>query len=173
MSYNSEFVDRLSARLSNNGFSIQTAIKLATYNLDLIATKVELSALKGNRVHVIVAAAMETPTTDEITSFSESAYQYVKANISSLVQPAVQGPIRVNPYSLYVVPVTVSNDFSEDIRQWISKKIPAKHLVPFNYPILMSSSNGQIFMCEKTPIFGANPWIGLIRFVGQQLSPQR
>lgn len=172
MSYNSEFVDRLSARLSNDGFSIQTAIKSATYNLDLIATKVELSALKGNRVHVVVATAMEHPTTDGITSFSESAYQYVKGNVSSLVQPAAQGSVRVNPYSLYVVPVTVSSDFSEDIRHWISKNIPAKHLVPFNYPILMSSSNGQIFMCVKTPIFGANPWIGLMRFVDQQLSPQ-
>jgi hypothetical protein len=172
VSYNNEFVNRLSARLSNDGFSIQRAIQFATYNLDLIATKVELSALKGNRVHVIVATAMEHPTTDEITSFSESAYQYVKGNVSSLIQPAAQGPVRVNPYSLYIVPVTVSNDFSEDIRQWISRNIPAKHLVPFNYPILMSSSDGQIFMREKTPIFGANPWIGLMRFVGQQLSPR-
>jgi hypothetical protein len=157
--------------LSNDGFSLQTAIKFATYNLDLIATKVELSALKGNRVHVIVATAMEHPTTDEITSFSESAYQYVKGNLPGLVQPAVQGPVR-GKLNQYVVPVTVSNDFSDDIRQWISKNIPAKHIVPFNYPILMSSSNGQIFRCKKTPFLGALPWKGLMKFVEQQLSPQ-
>lgn len=170
VSYNDEFVNRLSTRLSNDGFSIQRAIKFATYNLDLIATKVELSALKGNRVHVIVVTAMEHPTTDEITSFSESAYQYVTGNLPSLVQPAAERPVR-GKLNLYVVPVTVSNDFSEDIRLWISKNIPAKHFVPFNYPILMSSSNGQILMCKKTPILGALPWKGLMKFVEQQLSP--
>lgn len=171
MSYNDEFVNRLSTRLANDGFLIQRAIEYAMYKLDLIATKVELSALKGNRVHVIVATATEAPTPDAIESFSESAYQYVRGNLSRLIQPAVQGPVK-GRINLYVVPVTVSNDFSEDIRQWIDKSIPAKHTMPFNYPILMSSSNGQIFRCKKTPFLGAFPWKGLMKFVEQQLSPQ-
>jgi hypothetical protein len=170
VSYNDEFVNRLSTRLANDGFLIQRAIEYATYKLDLIATKVELSALKGNRVHVIVATATEVPTADGIESFSESAYQYVRGNLSGLIQPALQGPVR-GQLNLYVVPVTVSNAFSEEIKQWIGKSIPAKHFMPFNYPILMSSSNGQIFMCRKTPFLGALPWKGLMKFVEQQLSP--
>ena len=171
VSYNDEFVNRLSTRLANEGFLIQRAIEYAMIKLDLIATKVELSALKGNRVHVIIATATEAPTTDGIESFSESAYQYVRGNLSSLIQPALQGPVR-GKLNLYVVPVTVSNDFSDELKQWISKSIPAKHFMPFNYPILMSSSNGQIFMCKKTPFLGALPWKGLMKFVEQQLSPQ-
>jgi hypothetical protein len=171
VSYNNEFVNRLSTRLANDGFLIQRAVEYATYKLDLIATKVELSALKGNRVHVIVATATDTPNADEITSFSESAYQFVRGNLPNLIQPALQGPVK-GKLMLYVVPVTVSNDFSEDIRNWISKSIPAKHFTPFNYPILISSSNGQIFRCKKTPFLGAFPWKGLMKFVEQQLSPQ-
>jgi hypothetical protein len=169
--YNNEFVNRLSTRLANDGFLIQRAIEYAMYKLDLVATKVELSALKGNRVHVIVATATEVPTTEGIESFSESAFQYVRGNLSNLIQPALQGPVK-GKLMLYVVPVTVSNDFSEDIRNWISKSIPAKHFTPFNYPILISSSNGQIFRCKKTPFLGAFPWKGLMKFVEQQLSSQ-
>jgi hypothetical protein len=157
--------------LSNDGYSIQRAIKFATYDLDLVATKVELSVLKGNRVHVIVATTVDLPNADEITSFSESAYQYVTANLSSLVHAPERKPVR-GKLNLYVIPVTVSNDFSEDIKQWISNNIPAKHFVPFNYPILMSSNNGQVFMCKKTPVLGALPWKGLMKFVEKQLSPQ-
>ncbi|HEV2120906.1 MAG TPA: hypothetical protein VGS11_12490 [Candidatus Bathyarchaeia archaeon] len=171
MSYNNVFVDRLSARLSNDGYSIQRAIKFATYDLDLLATKVELSVLKGNRIHVIVATTMEVPNSDEISSFSESAYQYVTGNLSGLVQAAVQKPVK-GKLNLYVIPVTVSNDFSEDIKKWISSNIPAKHFVPFNYPILISSNNGQVFMCKKTPVLGALAWKGLMKFVEKQLSPQ-
>src|SRR5690348_3284414 len=104
MSYNNEFVNRLSTRLANDGFLIQRAIEYAMYKLDLVATKVELSALKGNRVHVIVATATEVPTIDGIESFSESAFQYVRGNLSILIQPALQGPVK-GKLMLYVVPV--------------------------------------------------------------------
>lgn len=171
MSNNNASLDRLSARLSNDGFSVQRAVKYATYNLDLVATKVELSVLRGNRVHVIVGTAMEHPTTDEITSYSESAYQYVTGSLSNLVHAAVQTPVK-GKLNLYVIPVTISNNFSEEIKQWISKNIPAKHFVPFNYPILMDGTTGQILMCKKTPVLGALPWKGLMKFVEQQLSPQ-
>lgn len=170
MSYNNVFVDRLSARLSNDGYSIQRAIKFATYDLNLVATKVELSVLKGNRVHVIVATTTDLPNPDEITSFSESAYQYVTGNLSGLVQAAVQKSVK-GRLNLYVIPVTVSSDFSEDIKRWISENIPAKHFVPFNYPILISSNNGQVFMCKKTPVLGALPWKGLMKFVEKQFGP--
>lgn len=171
VSNSNESLNRLSTRLASDGFLIQRSVEYATYNLGLIATKVELSALKGNRVHVIVATAMEVPTPDGIESFSESAYQYVMGNLRSLMQPALQGPLK-GTLNIYVVPVTVSNDFSDEIKQWISKSIPAKHFAPFNYPILMSSSTGQIFMCKKTPFLGALPWKGLMKFVEQQLVHQ-
>jgi hypothetical protein len=92
VSYNDEFVNRLSTRLADDGFLIQRTIEYTTYKLDLIATKVELSTLKGNRVHVIVATATEAPTPDGIESFSESAYQYVTGNLSNLIQQASRDP---------------------------------------------------------------------------------
>jgi len=73
--------------------------------------------------------------------------------------------------SLYVVPVTVSNNLSDDLKNWINNSIPAKHTMPFNYPILMSSSTDQFFACKKTPFVGAMGWRGLIKFVEKTFGP--
>jgi len=68
-----DVLGRLSLRLSTNGFTLQRGTKAAMYTYELVATKVEFSALKGNHVHVIIVTTMDKPTTEEIESFSETA----------------------------------------------------------------------------------------------------
>ena len=166
------FLDGLAGRLSNDGFSIQRGLRIDQYALELVATRVELSIMKGCNVHIIVATTMDMPTTEAILAFSEFAYQYCTRNLSTIVSTAIQKPVK-GPLNTYVIPVTISNSFAEDIRDWISKKIPAKHFVPFNYPVLLAGSTGELYLCKKTPLLGALPWKMLRRFVEHQLRSPR
>ena len=161
-----DFLNHLDARLSTNGLSVQRAINFDGYLAELVATEVRLSRLRGNRVRVIIATTMDAPTTDAIMLFSESAYKYCLANSLSLMQ--LQKPPKGMIY-LYVIPITISQDFQEDVKEWMSTRAPPKHDSGLNYPILMASSNGLVYRCKKLPFIGGPPWKRTMNFVQQHL----
>src|SRR3989442_14556558 len=166
-----QFLDDLAGTLSRDGFSITRNIGPGKYIIEIMAAKGEMSALKGNRAHYIVVTTMDLPSPESVTEFSQAAWAYSLANsrvyLSSFPAGVGRGVYKV------IVPVVVSQTFTDDMKDWISKKNPAKHTAPFNLPVLMSSSNREIYYCKKIPFLGAIPWRGVRKFVEETLSLSR
>jgi hypothetical protein len=163
----SEFLDLLAGRLSENGFSTWRNVKLEKYLLEIVASKVELSSSRGlaqSWAHFILATTMDQPQPESITDFAEYAFAYLLRNITRYMSGAGGGGA-----NKIIIPVIVSQDFNNEIRDWIGRKIPAKHTNPFNFPVLMASSTKKICYCSKTPFFAALQWAGIAEFVGEQL----
>ena len=164
-----EFLDGLAEALSKRGHSITRNIGPGRYVAEILAAKGELSASKGNFAHFIVVTTMDLPSPESVTEFSQAAWAFSLAN-SRKYLPDFPTKGRFN--NRVIVPVTVSQAFSDEMKSWISGKNPAKHSPPFaNLPVLISSSNGEAYYCRKIPFLGAVPWRGVRKFVEEVLAP--
>ena len=167
----SQFLDGLAGNLSRKGFSITRSALPGRYPVEIMAVKGELSALKGNRAHYIVVTIMDLPSAESVTEFSQAAWAYSLAN-SRVYLPDFPTALSRGVYKV-VVPVVVSQTFTDEMRDWISKKNPAKHTAPFNAPVLMSSSSREIYFCKKIPFISSLAWRGVRRFVEETLDLSR
>jgi hypothetical protein len=167
----SQFLDGLASNLSRKGFSITRGALPGRYPFEIMAAKGELSALKGNRAHYIVVTTMDLPSRESVTEFSEAAWAYSLAN-SRVYLPNFPAGIGRGVYKV-VVPVVVSQTFTEEMKDWIGKKNPAKHTAPFNAPALMSSSSREVHFCRKTPFISSLAWRGVRKFVEETLDLSR
>jgi hypothetical protein len=163
----SQFLDGLAGNLSRKGFSITRSVSPGRYPVEIMAAKGELSALKGNRAHYIVVTTMDLPSPESVTEFSQAAWAYSLAN-SRVYLPNFPAGIGRGVYKV-VVPVVVSQTFTDEMKDWISKKNPAKHTAPFNAPVLMSSSSREIYFCKKIPFVSSLAWRGVRKFVEETL----
>jgi hypothetical protein len=167
----SQFLDDLGKNLSSKGFSITRSVLTGRYPVEIMAAKGELSALKGNRAHYIVVTTMDLPSPETVTEFSQAAWAYSLAN-SRVYLPNFPAGIGRGVYKV-VVPVVVSQNFTDEMKDWISKKNPAKHTAPFNAPVLMSSSSREIYFCKKIPFISSLAWRGVRKFVEETLDLSR
>ncbi len=164
----SQFLDGFSNALSEKGFSITRSIGHGRYNIEIMAAKGELSSLNGNWAHFIVVTTMDLPAPESVTEFSNAACAYSLANWRIYLPDF---PTRGKFNNWDTVPVTVSQTFSDEMKEWISKKNPAKHITPFNLPVLMSSANREVYYCRKIPFLGAVGWRAVRKFVEETLGP--
>jgi hypothetical protein len=167
----SQFLDALAGNLSRKGFSITRSALPGRYPVEIMAAKGELSALKGNRAHYIVVTTMDLPSPESVTEFSQAAWAYSLAN-SRVYLPHFPVALTRGVYKV-VVPVVVSQTFTDEMKDWISQKNPAKHTAPFNAPVLMSSSSREIYFCKKIPFISSLAWRGVRKFVEETLDLSR
>jgi len=94
--------------------------------------------------------------------FSSRATQFSLENRESLLPRGFGG-------SLLSVPTIVSMSFSDDVKDWIGKNRPPKHFAAFEFPVLVSTADRQIYYYQKTPIWGAAYYKGFRKFVEEVL----
>jgi len=161
--YDSYF-DGLSRRLSADGFATRRAVGLDPYQLDIVAAKSAFEISKfGKMTRFILGASMEsTINASTIQDFSSRSTRYALDNRNSLLPRGFGG-------SMLSVPVIVSEDFSEDLKEWISHTLAEEHWAAFEFPVLVSINTHQIHYCKKTPIWGAAYYRGFKKFVEERL----
>ena len=165
-----QFLDDLAGTLSGRGFSITRNIGPGRYTVEILAAKGEPSTLKGNHAYFIVVTTMDLPSPESVTEFSQAAFGFSLANSRAYLPMFPRGVTGRGIFTI-VVPLVVSATFPDEMKDWISKEIRAKHNGPYNFPVLMASFSREIYYCKKTPFFMAFPWRSVRKFVEDTLNP--
>jgi hypothetical protein len=163
MSQYNEFFNQLAQRLGGDGFSITRNVTSNGYNMEVIAVKSAFELLKfGRMTRFIIAAAVNPVDAKTVQDYSSRSTKYALDNRDSLLPRGFGG-------SLLSVPVIVSNDFTDELKKWITETSAEKHWSAFEFPVLISTEAHQIFYCKRTPVWGAAYYKGFRKFVEQEL----
>ncbi len=127
-----------------------------------IASAYEVSKF-GKMTRVITVTSMENVTTsDLVTDFSSLATMFSFDIRGSLLPRGFGG-------GLLSIPTIVSDGFGEEIKKWIGRNRPPKHWAAFEFPVLVSTVDRQIYYYKKTPLWGAAYYRGFRKFVEEVL----
>lgn len=153
------FLDGFAARLSSRGFSVMRGIAWGSFRFDVAAeaSKFEVSKF-GKMTRYVIASAFGSADQKTVTDFSATATSFALENRASVLPRGFGG-------SLLSVPVVVSEDFPEELKQWVTENLAKKHFAAFEFPVLLSIKNREIHYCVKTPIWGAAYYRGFREFV--------
>ena len=158
------FLTRFEQQLTSKEYSLKRNISILPYQIDLIASKSSFEASKfGKMTRTISFTSMENVNTETIQEFSKYATKYALDNRDSLLPRGLGG-------SLLSIPVIISRDFDIELRQWMEKNLVKKHWAAFEFPVLISLKDQEIYYCKKTPIWGAAYYSGFRKFVETNLS---
>ncbi len=154
-----EFLNGLAERLAKNGFSASRDImsrpeyKAAPqYNLELVAARTQLSVLRNSWTHVILVTTSDSATQDIVGKFSNYGWIFSESNKARLVQAS---PNKIPRVRLIVIPVIVSEGFTDDVRDWIVNNSPTAHGGDqFEFPVLLATGQKNIYYSRKSSIWG-------------------
>jgi hypothetical protein len=167
MNQYAEFFDELAQRLGGEGFSVTRNVATSGYSLDVIAIRSAFELSKfGKMTRFIIAAAVNPVDAKTVQDYSSKSTKYALDNRDSLLPRGFGG-------SLLSVPVIVSDDFTDELKKWMTETLTEKHWAAFELPVLVSPKARQIFYCKKTPVWGAAYYKGFHKFVEQELGFQR
>jgi hypothetical protein len=157
------FLSGFAAGLAQRGFSVRRGIEWRSYKFDLVAaaSRYEISKF-GKMTRFIIASAMESTNPGIVKDFSAHATEFALKNRGSRLPRGLGG-------SLLSIPVVVSEDFSEELKGWITRSHADMHWAAFEFPVLLSTKNREIFYCKRTPMWGAAYYRGFRNFVEQQI----
>jgi len=159
------FLKKLEQRLSNNGFEIKRKISAPPYPLDFVAAKSSWEVSKfGKMTRFILAATMGSVDSKTVQDFSSRSTKYALDNRGSMLPRGMGG-------SLLSVPVVISEDFEQSLKKWMIETLAEKHWAAFEFPVLISLKDQQLYYCKKTPVWGAAYYKGFREFVEEYLSP--
>jgi hypothetical protein len=153
------FLDDLAGRLTSAGFSVRRDFDISPYRLDLFAgrSKFELSKF-GKLTRFVGVSRGNLVDIARVQDFSARVSKYALDNPGTVLPRGLGGAV-------FVIPVLVSEDFDETVKNWIAKTSPPKHWAAIEFPVLVSTGEGRIYYCGKTPIWGAAYYRGLRKFV--------
>jgi len=154
-----EFLRNLTERLSKDGFSVSRDIMSKPeykadpkYNLEFVATRTQLSVLRNSWTHVILATTSDIASQDTVREFSNYGWIFSLFNKTRLVQAS---PNQISRVRLAVVPVIVSESFTDDVRDWIVNNSPPSHGGDqFEFPVLLATGQKKIYYSQKSSIWG-------------------
>jgi hypothetical protein len=167
MSQYAEFFDDLAQRLGGNGFSVTRNVAPSDHRFDMIAVRSAFKLSKFGKMTTFILAAVVNPAdADAVQNYSSKSTKYALDNRDSLLPRGFGG-------SLLSVPVIVSDDFTDELIQWMTETLAEKHWSAFEFPVLISPKARRIFYCNKTPVWGAAYYGGFRKFVEQELGFDR
>src|SRR6267143_2580174 len=158
------FLNELSAGFSVLGFSVNRGVRLDPYLLEIVAVTSAYEASKfGKMTRIVPVTSIDNVTTpDLVKDFSSRAMKYCLDNRDSLLPRGFGG-------SLLSVPTIVSEGFPEEIKKWIGGNRSPRHWAAFEFPVLVSTVDRQIYYYKKTPLWGAAYYGGFRKFVEEVL----
>ena len=153
------FLDDLAKRLASAGFSVRRDFDIPQYRLDLLAgrTKIELGKF-GKLTRFVAVSRGNLVDIARVQDFSARVSKYAFDNPGTVFPRGFGGAV-------FVIPVLVSEDFDETVKNWIAKTSPPKHWAAIEFPVLVSTGQGRVYYCRKTPIWGAAYYRGFRNFV--------
>ena len=139
-------------------------MRLDPYLLDIVAIASAYEVSKfGKMSRFIIVSGMDNVTTsDLVRNFSYTATKFSLDNRDSLLPRGFGG-------SLLSIPTIVSESFSEEVKNWVGRNRPPRHWAAFEFPVLVSTLERQIYYYKKTPIWGAAYYGGFRKFVEEVL----
>ncbi len=160
-----EYFGALSKRLSSEGYYLAPATSIGKYRIDLLAAKSSLEATKlGEITRFIIGTAMDSVTPDLVGDFSSVATKYAFDNRDSYLPRGV--------FAMVVsFPLIVSDDFTDDLKKWMSDTVSPKHWSATESPVLVSLKGRELYFCRKTPMWGADYYRGFRKFAEKELVP--
>jgi hypothetical protein len=173
-----EFLNGLAERLAKDSFSVSRDImsrpeyKAAPqYNLEVVATRTQLSVLRNSWTHVILVTTSDSATQDIVGKFSNYGWIFSEFNKARLVQAS---PNQIPRVRLVVIPVIVSEGFTDDVRDWIVNNSPTAHGGDqFAFPVLLATGQKNIYYSHKSSIWGRAYIKGVRELVEKHLGFQQ
>lgn len=107
----------------------------------------------------VVASKVDSADIHLIQDFSSRVTKYALDNPGTVLPKGLGS-------SVLVVPVLVAEDFDEAVKKWAEETLAPKHWAAFEFPVLVSTRQRQVYYCRKTPAWGAAYYRGFRRFVG-------
>jgi len=158
------FLNELSEGFSRRGFSVKRGVRLDPYLLDIVAVASAYEVSKfGKMTRFITVSAMDNvDTSDLVKDFSSHATKFSLDNRDSLLPRGLGG-------SLISIPTIVSEGFSEEIKNWMGRNRAPRHWAAFEFPVLISTVDRQVYYYKKTPLWGAAYYGGFRKFVEEVL----
>jgi hypothetical protein len=157
----SSYLEGLAQKLSIYGFTVKRDVKVGPYHLDVVAAKSAWEITKfGQMTRFVLASALEAVDFGTVQDFSSRSTKFALDNRDSLLPRGLGG-------SLLAIPVIVSDDFNEGLKEWMGKTLAEKHWAAFEFPVLISLKDRQTYYCTKTPIWGRAYYRGFRKFVEQ------
>jgi hypothetical protein len=153
------FLDDLAGRLTSAGFSVRRDFDISPYRLDLLAgrSRFELSKF-GKLTRFVAVSRGNSVDIARVQDFSARVSKYALDNPGTVLPRGFGGAV-------FVIPILVSEDFDETVKKWIAKTSPPKHWAAIEFPVLVSTDQGRVYYCRKTPIWGAAYYRGFRKFV--------
>ncbi len=162
MSDRDGYLEQIARRFEREGFAVSRAVEFDGYQLDVLAVKTSFELFKfGNFASFVGGAWMEAADTKAIREFSSSFTQYALEK---------GPPFRGLGAGLVSFPVIVSQDFDDDVKEWVRSTPAPKHWGAGEFPVLVSLKERRIFVLEKSPLWGRVYWGGLRKFARKQLA---
>src|SRR3989442_9907297 len=155
----SEFLTGLAERLLKGGFSVSRDIMSKPeykadpqYNLEVLASHTQLSILRNSWTHVILVTTSDSASQEMVRGFSNYAWIFAQFNKPRLVQAS---PNQIPRVRLVVVPVIVSESFTDDVRDAVVNNSPPAHGGDqFEFPVLLATGQKKIYYSQQRSIWG-------------------
>jgi len=153
------FLDDLVKRLTVAGFSVRRDFDIPPYRLDLLAGRCRFELGKfGKLTRFVAVSRSNSVDIARVQDFSARVSKYALDNPGTVLPRGLGGAV-------FVIPILVSEDFDETVKNWIAKTSPPKHWAAIEFPVLVSTGQGRVYYCRKTPVWGAAYYRGLRKFV--------
>jgi hypothetical protein len=148
-------------RLASKGFTVKRDITIEAFpqRFNLIGMekgKIRFASVKLDRI--VFALVVPFADKNEIVHFSNQCLEYALSHF-----PRTLGAHNI-PDGLLSVSAMISNDFSDDLKSWVSNTSPKKHFLAYEFPVLVSLNDRKINYFRKTPILGASHYGGFRKF---------
>ena len=159
------YLDGLARRFAGLGFAVWRSYPLTPYVLDLLAAgrRAELSKF-GQMARVVSVAHLDPVNPATVSAYSAWVAKY-----------ALEGGFATLPRgfggSVLCVPAVVADGVDEGTKAWIQQAPAPRHFAAFEFPAIVSLSEGRVYHCTRTPLWGAAYYGGFRRFAQEMLQP--
>jgi hypothetical protein len=154
-----EFFDGLGKRLSKNGFATERDIAIGEkYKVDVIGRKTSFVLMAGfflvanNLTRYVLVTAMNSVDIPTAKDYSEVSLSYALENRPIALPRPLGG-------GFLVVPVIVSDDFSDEMKTWVQEESQITQFAAIGYPILLSVARHEAYS-PKTPALVGRAFFG-------------
>jgi hypothetical protein len=155
MTTSTQWFERLTTNLVAQNYTIKNSESYDGTTYSLVAHRGRFEITKfGYAEYFYIVSELQSPTLEQVKQACAKSFTY------GYVHRKLQIPAGIIS-SCFVFQILLVNHVSAEIAEYITSTIPPKHWAKIEFPTVVDLSTGRVYVCEKTPLWGAAYFNGL------------
>lgn len=149
MTSSAQWLESLTANLIAQNYTIKNSESYdgVTYSLAAHRGRFEITKF-GYAEYFYLVSELHNPTLEQVKQACAKSFTY------GYIHRKLQIPAGIIS-SCFVFQILLVDHVSTEIAEYITSTIPPKHWAKMEFPVVIDLSSDKVYVCEKTPLWGA------------------